>query len=444
MKILQVSHGFPPKENAGVELYTYYLSRALVQLGHQVPLLCRGEDPGREDFSAYEEVVDGLNVTRVVNRLTWLDGYRALYDNHFMDSLFSKTLDQERPEVIHFQHLFGLSAYLIRLAKARGYPVVFTLHDFFVLCPRVQLLKKNDQLCQGPRYGLECVSCLETLLPGDARTKLFLRYKDILPFPVIKWTKRFFLPPKYLDQMEYEVFHRYRYMYEVLKACDLLLTPSRFVRDFFIKYYHSMAPKIRAIPLGIPPFNAQARSRKAEEKVRFCYFGNVLPHKGLHVLLDAFKGLPGGKARLTIYGGRTPWNQDYYDRLKQEASGFEVSFPGSYNREDLPEAFSDQDIAVFPPIWPETFSIVIREAHLLGLPVIASRIGAIPVAVREGVDGLLFRPGDREDLRRCMLRFLDAPGLIKEMASKLPRPKSMLEHASEMTTIYDEIRGRER
>ena len=45
MKILQVSHGFPPKENAGVELYTFDLSKALTQVGHDVSVFCRGEDP---------------------------------------------------------------------------------------------------------------------------------------------------------------------------------------------------------------------------------------------------------------------------------------------------------------------------------------------------------------------------------------------------------------
>ena len=439
MNVLQVSHGFPPKENAGVELYTFYLSKALVHLGHEVHLFCRGEDRDREEFSAYEEEVDGLKVTRAINRLTQIDGPRSLYDHHLMDDLFLKTLDQKRPDVIHFQHVFGLSAHLVRLARAKGYPVVFTLHDFFMLCHRVQLLKRNEQLCQGPLFGLECVSCLETPSPQDIRTRMFLRSKDVLPFPMIKWTKRFFLPPKYLDQSGYEAFHRYRYMYEVFKACDLLLTPSRSVRDFFVKYYHSMASKIKAVPLGIPPFRTPSRSPKAEDRIRFCYFGNVLHHKGLHVLVDAFKTLPRGKAILTIYGGRTEWNQDYYDRLEQEASGFEVRFRGSFQREDLPDVLSDQDVAVFPAIWPETFSIVIREANLLGLPVIASRIGGIPEAIREGDNGFLFEPRDREDLRRCMLRFVEAPSLIQEMASRMRSPKTMTDHALELIEIYRRI-----
>jgi len=70
MKILQVSHGLPPRENAGVELYTYYLSKSLVRLNHAVHIFCREEDPEREEFSTSHGEMDGLGVTRVVNNLT--------------------------------------------------------------------------------------------------------------------------------------------------------------------------------------------------------------------------------------------------------------------------------------------------------------------------------------------------------------------------------------
>ena len=101
MKILQVSHGFPPNENAGVELYTFYLSKALTSLNHEVSIFCREEEPEREEFSSRQEEVDGLRVTRVVNNLTRIPDPRVYYDNHFFDLTFLKTLKEElakRPE----------------------------------------------------------------------------------------------------------------------------------------------------------------------------------------------------------------------------------------------------------------------------------------------------------------------------------------------------------
>jgi len=445
MKILQVSHGLPPKETAGVELYTFYLSKALAHLNHQVHVFCREEDPGKEEFSARQEEMDGLRVTRVVNNLTRIPDPRVYYDNHYFDQTFLEILRQERPDLVHFQHFIALSAHLVRMAKEEGYPVVLTLHDFFILCHRTHLLKEDNRLCPGPLYGLECVSCLNgyySLKPKDARTTFFLKNKEILPFSFVKWTKRFFIPPKFLGEQGYEVFHRYRFMYEILKIPDVLLVPSSFVKKQFLKYYSFIEPRLKVVPLGIFPVDGQERGKKVNGKVRFCYFGNILPLKGLHLLIDAFKALSQGKASLTIYGSRNPWTETYYDQLRGQANGLSVDFRGPFKRENLSEALRDQDIVVLPSICPESFSFVIREANSMGLPVIASRIGAIPEAIKEGENGLLFEPGNIRELRDCMLRFIEEPGLLQRMALKMPRVKSMAEHALELEEIYKGIIGK--
>ena len=59
MKILQVSHGFPPNENAGVELYTFYLSQALAGQNQDVSIFCREEAPEKEEFSTTGGRVEG-------------------------------------------------------------------------------------------------------------------------------------------------------------------------------------------------------------------------------------------------------------------------------------------------------------------------------------------------------------------------------------------------
>jgi glycosyltransferase involved in cell wall biosynthesis len=446
MKILQVSHGLPPKENAGVELYTYYLSRALAHLGHDVSILCREEDPEKEEFSSSEEVMDGLRVTRVINNLTRIDSPRTLFDNPFFDQIFLRILRQENPDLIHFQHFIGLSANLLKIAKEQGYPVLLTLHDFFILCHRIQLLKRDGALCPGPLYGLECVSCLDSISsPQDFRTRLFLRMKQILPFPLIKRMKRLLIPSKFLGDRGYEAFHRYRFMYEIFKIPEIVLAPSRFVQETFLKYYPVLRPKMRVLPLGIAPIDVENHHRKRSAKIRFCYFGNLLPYKGVHVLIDAFKRLPRGKATLTIYGEKKPWrgNYEYYgDLTRQDAEG-SIHFQGPFKRENLAEALSDQDVAVLPSLCPESFSLAIREANSLGLPVIASRIGAIPEAVEDGRNGFLFEAGDKEALIRHMLRFIEEPDLIRRMSCTLPKAKLMDEYAIELEKIYASILRRE-
>ncbi len=439
MKILQISHGLPPKENAGVELYTYFLSKALLGLNHEIIIFCREADPEREEFSTTEEFYKGLKVIRVVNNLSRISDSKIYYDNHYFDEIFLKLLEREKPDLVHFQHFIALSAHLLRLAKERGIPVVITLHDFFILCHRIHLLKEDNTLCPGPLYGLECMSCLNGFYsskPKDRRTAFFLRNKDILPFPFIKWTKRFFIPSKFLENKGYEVFHRYRFMYEILKISDLILTPSAFVQKQFLKYYPRIKKKLRLLPLGIPPIQGKSMKKRENGKVHFCYYGNILPLKGLHILVEAFKTLPKEKTALVIYGRRSPWNEAYYDQLKEQAKGFPVDFRDAFQREDLTRALKDQDVLVLPSICPESFSFVAREANGLGLPIIASRIGAIPEVVEDGKNGFLFEPGDIIGLRNCMLKFIENTDLIRRMAGRMPKPKTMEEHARELEEIY--------
>ena len=443
MKILQVSHGFPPAKNAGVELYTFYLSKELYRLNHSVHVFCREEDPGKEEFSSFEEEMEGLRVTRVVNNLTWVTTPRGFYDHHFFDEIFSRILKQEKPDLVHFQHFIALSGHLLRIAKEEGCPVVLTLHDFFILCHRIQLLKGDNRLCSGPLFGLECASCVDPIPPSwNSRTKFLLKMKDVLPFPVIRRVQRFFIPSKFLGHQGYEAFHRYRFMYEILKIPDIVLVPSLFVRELFLKYYPFLRSRIQVLPLGIPPIVGPVSPRERGKRMRFCYFGNIFPFKGLHVLIDAFKNLPQGRATLTIYGSGTSWTRSYDEQLKDQARGYSVDFRGPFKREHLSEALNDQDVVVLPSLCPESFSLVIREANALGLPVIASRIGAIPEAVKDGVNGVLFEPGDVEALTHRMRRFVDEPHLIEKMASSMPRVHWMSDHALELTRIYQEINGK--
>ena len=97
--------------------------------------------------------------------------------------------------------------------------------------------------------------------PRDVRTRFYLKVKDILPFPILKWTKRFFIPPKYLGRRGTKCFIAIGTCMKYFKVCDLVLTPSQFVRDYFLKYYASMRSKIKALSLGIPSLKGERQTK---------------------------------------------------------------------------------------------------------------------------------------------------------------------------------------
>lgn len=403
MRILQVVHGLPPCEWAGTELATFHLSQALRARGHQVTVLTRTADPTAAEFSVREETVGGLEVVRVVNNYTPASTFRLLYDSPFFDAPFRRLLDRLCPEVVHFQHLQHLSVSLLPLAAALGYPTVLSLHDFFFLCHRVQLIDADDRLCPGPERGERCVACLQEFASAA------------------------------------EARRRFSYMERVLQTPDLILTPSVFLAQKIRGYFSFLADKVRVVPLGVKRIPDVVRERPARKPLRILYVGVLLPHKGAHVLVEALKGLPSEAIEVSVYGAVVPARQSYVYRLREEAHGLPVQFYAAYPHDQLASILSQHDVLVMPMIWEETFSILTREALRAGLPVVAARRGALPEAIQDGVNGLLFEPENAADLRRCLARLVAEPGLLERLRHVNPPMKTVDEYASDIEEMYAEV-----
>ncbi|UCD83295.1 MAG: glycosyltransferase, partial [Deltaproteobacteria bacterium] len=123
MKILQVVHYFLPRHRAGTEIYTYNLAKELARK-HQVCIFCSEDGPTSERYQIKEDLFSGLPVCRLTYDQP--QGFIETFKNDAVEERFEQYLDQVRPDVIHFQHLFRLSASLLSVAKRRGIPSVLT------------------------------------------------------------------------------------------------------------------------------------------------------------------------------------------------------------------------------------------------------------------------------------------------------------------------------
>ena len=99
-------------------------------------------------------------------------------------------------------------------------------------------------------------------------------------------------------------------------------------------------------------------------------------------------------------------------------------------------ALSNLDVLVVPSIWPENSPLVIREAFLAGVPVVASRIGGIPETVTDGVNGLLFTPGDVADLRRTLQRLISDAALLETFRQNIPPVRTLEDDVAAMRKAY--------
>jgi len=164
------------------------------------------------------------------------------------------------------------------------------------------------------------------------------------------------------------------------------------------------------------------------------YLGSLSPQKGLHVLVEAINGLPDAVS-LDIYGDPTVF-PDYVAKTRAMSRHSGVRFNGVLPRERLWDALGELDALVMPTLWYEASPATIREAFAAGLPVIASDLGAPGSMVRDGVDGLLFPPGDAPALREILRELIEQPEHLTELKAHIPPVRTEADHVAQIEATY--------
>ena len=131
-------------------------------------------------------------------------------------------------------------------------------------------------------------------------------------------------------------------------------------------------------------------------RLRLGFLGSLMVSKAPHVLLEAVGRLPRGAVSVDLFGSYSAYHGDdrYRHQLEPLLKQDGVMVHGAIAHDRVAQALSSIDVLVVPSIWPENSPLVIQEAFLAGVPVVASRIGGIPEAIDDGRNGLLFRAGD--------------------------------------------------
>lgn len=410
VRILHIVHQYPPDRVGGVELYTQAASRALAQRGHTVGILYRKDMPGR-GMALCEE--DGIRVFAVWNGVVNPTcRFLTTFGDQFIHKAFVQVLGEFRPEVVHLQHLMGLPVSLSDEVLRRALPVVITLHDYWWVCPNAQLLTNySGEVCDGPRGYWNCAHCA---LARVGHPKMMVVSPLLVPVMAFR--------NKLLRRLGH--------------AASLLIAPTEFVRRWYILHGFP-AERTVLLPHGLEyPAESPLRRRVSHTGLRIFYAGGLSWQKGIHVLVEALVGIR-GYVELWIAGDQSA-DPVYVTRL-QALAGSNVRFLGQLNREGVWNALAQVDVVAVPSLWYETYSFLVSEAFAAGLPVLASRLGALAERVRDGVDGLLLPPGDVAAWRAAIQRLIDDPDLVTRLRANVRPPMTMEEHVERLEAIYAEV-----
>jgi glycosyltransferase involved in cell wall biosynthesis len=314
--------------------------------------------------------------------------------------------------------------------RAAGVPVLMTLHDFWMGCPRGQRITAGLDVCPTIRLG-KYLPCLRELWPhllGRGRSPE--------------------LPADERDARDLALLEQYHAsILATLSALDRVVTPSHFLRKMYVDY--GVPPeRIVVVENGLPLQRwaaYRAPPPPTGGPLRIGVIGSVLPSKGVHLLVEAFRQLgdPSGM-RLDIWGEVLPFHNDrsYGERLAALRRGYEsaITLHGAYANDELPSILARLDVVVVPSLWYEAFGLTIREAFLAKVPVVVAGHGAMAEAVEHGRTGLTFEAGDKHALADALRRLADDPALRAHLAGGGP-VRDELDAARELLGLYDQLAG---
>jgi len=369
MKILLINTLYAPNVVGGAERSVQFLAESLVQHGDEVVVVSTFPGPGIK--------VDWLNGVKVyyiglknvywpfqgkesptVLNLIWhaLDTY-----NVWMVHEVSKILDVEKPALVHTNNLAGFSVLVWQMIKKRRLPLVHTLRDYYLLCPRSRgLMYRKGRNCE-----IQCQNCKVSSIPRRNRSS------DV---DVVVGISRYILE----KHLRSEYFAQ---------------TPVQ--RVIYNAYDTSSTPLSKALIKGQP--------------LRIGFLGRVGSAKGIEYLLDVLKNLPGEAWKLHI-GGKT--SEEYETFLRSHYSMPNIYFLGFVK----PEVFFSQiDVLVVPSLWQEPLGRTVLEAYAHGVPVIGSNRGGIPEIIEAGRTGLIFDVEQPQSLTDAITQFIDTPHHLYQM-----------------------------
>jgi glycosyltransferase involved in cell wall biosynthesis len=450
VRIAHVIHAFPPSSRAGSENYAEALAREQLRR-HEVAVFHRVADPARPEYEVSEGRAGDIPVVRVNRTFRDMTSFRDTYRSDAVAAAFGAFLDRFRPDAVHFHHTTCLSTTCVHEAKRRGIRVVYTLHDFWLLCPRGQLVRRDLSLCER-HTDADCVRCMAWQLRvrgGHARVRALLaRASRLARLRLPRELYRRFASRPFAREAEAltEIRERTAHVLETCALVDRFVAPSRFLAERYVEFgvpERSIAVADYGVDLSRWRRPVPA-PRRPEDPLRVAYLGTWIPSKGVHVLLEAFRGLDPARAVLDVHGYAVPYEgfDDYEARLQRLAAGApHVRLRGRYAPDDVPGLLARADVLVVPSIWYENSPLTIHEAFLAGVPVVASDRGGMRELVEHEKSGLTFRLGSAAALRAALERLAGEPGLLDRLRRGIPGVKAIGENAREIEALYQDDRG---
>lgn len=368
-------------------IYMLNLEKLLKAHGHEVAVFAMD----------YPENLDTLWKKYFPKNMSKLMAFTRPFGSHEVKSTFKKLLDDFKPDVVHLNNVHTqLSPVMAELAHQRGIKVVWTLHDYKLLCSRYDCLKNGNTICETCFNG-DKKACLDNKCMKGSKLASFIGYKE-----AVTWNR------------------------ERLEACtDVFICPSQFMADKMVQGGFSKS-KMQTLCNFIDVEKCKFSSTDGTDDVEllpkkedyYCFIGRLSHEKGAKTLIEAANQLP---YKLVIIGGGP-----LMDELKSVAHT-NIEFVGFKQWNDIKQLVGKARFSVIPSEWYENNPLSVIEAQCLGTPVLGANIGGIPE-----LTDYTFSSGNIADLKTKIEKMWNSEFDYQQIASDA-------QHRYDAETYYDKL-----
>jgi glycosyltransferase involved in cell wall biosynthesis len=439
LKVIHIPYCFYPDPIGGAEVYVEALARYLNQEGHQAIIAA----PGESDSDYWHQ---GLHVYRYAISKDVSDPKELYGEGDRLAALsFGQILDKEKPSIVHL-HAFtrGVSLRVVREAKIRRIPVVFTYHTPTVSCQRGTLMRWGRKVCDGK---LRLHTCSRCTLHGLGMNKPTAFVVGSLPKAVGHYLGKCNLKGGVWTalRMSNLVDTRHEALRALMREVDHVVAVSEWVRDVLL-INGVPAEKITLSRQGlcheVSVFTRKdIREDRAESGLKVVFMGRISREKGLDVLIQAIKSDLNLKVTLDVYGTAQGESGRAYEKqiLAQAQGDRRIRFRTPVESKDVVSTLRNYDILTVPSQWMESGPMVVLEAFTAGVPVIGSNLGGIAELVKHEVDGFLVHYNSVQEWLSSLRRLISERDLLMQLRKGVSQPKTAMTVVREMLGIYETI-----
>ena len=329
--------------------------------------------------------------------LKMLEAFMRPFGTKEVRRKFEKLIADFKPDVVHLNNIHSqISPIIAEIAHKKGIKVVWTLHDYKLLCPRYDCLRRGEDICE------ECFSNKKRVLVNkcmkNSRIASFLAYQEAK-----KWTR---------NKLE--------------RITDLFICPSQFMANKLIQGgFNKNKIKVLCNFINVE----KCKKEEYTKENYYCFIGRLSPEKGIKTLLEVACQLP---YTLKIIGGG-PLEEEIRQFTQKK---MQIELLGYKQWNEIKEIVGKARFSVIPSEWYENNPLSVIESQCLGTPVLGSMNGGIPELIKNEVDGMLFEAQNNLDLKEKIEKMFSYNFDYQLLAKQAQELYNARDHYKEIIKIY--------